>query len=228
MIAKFWAHFLKEAMIEATVKKKIQELIARAKAHPQTTNGLARDAGQRVACQVWITEALNVVELAVPRPSNAYRRKIEVLSKGAGIISSVNAIAQLLGALLSDSDAGLLGNFADQIRAETFDDFLDQAEAYLKSDRKVESGVIAGVVFEDAVRRVYRNQGHDDKDCKLEDLINTLARDGIISGQQSKQAKVAAHVRTKATHAQWDEFDLQGVTNTIQITRLLLREHLEG
>jgi hypothetical protein len=228
MIAKFRTRFLKETMIEAAVKKKIQELIARAKAHPQTTNGLARDAGQRVACQVWITEALNVIELAVPRPSNAYRRKIEVLSKATGIISSVNAIAQLLGALLSDSDAGLLGNFADQIRAETFDDFLDQAEAYLKSDRKVESGVIAGVVFEDTVRRIYRNQGHDDKDRKLEDLINTLARDGIISGQQSKQAKVAAHVRTKATHAQWDEFDLQGVTDTIQITRLLVREHLEG
>jgi hypothetical protein len=40
--------------------------------------------------------------------------------------------------------------------------------------------------------------------------------------------KVAAHVRTKATHAQWDEFNLEGVEATIQITKTFLREHLGG
>jgi hypothetical protein len=59
-------------------------------------------------------------------------------------------------------------------------------------------------------------------------LINLLAKENVISGQQSKQAKVASHVRTKATHALWDEFDREGVADTIKITRLLLQEHLGG
>jgi hypothetical protein len=87
---------------------------------------------------------------------------------------------------------------------------------------------IAGVVFEDTIRRVYRDKITDDMGCKLEDMINDLAKNAVITGQQSKQAKVAAHVRTKATHALWDEFDLGGVTDTIQLTKLFLREHLGG
>ena len=35
--------------------------------------------------------------------------------------------------------------------AEAFDDFLDHAEAYLHGGRKMEAGVIAGVVFEDTI-----------------------------------------------------------------------------
>ena len=60
--------------------------------------------------------------------------------------------------------------------------------------------MIAGVVFEDTIRRIYRNKiADDDKGKNLEDLISALAREGVITGQQSKQAKVAAHVRSKAT-----------------------------
>ena len=77
------------------------------------------------------------------------------------------------------------------------------------SSRKMEAGVIAGVVFEDTVRRIYRNKiADDDKGKELEELINALKRNGVITGQQSKQAKLAAHVRNKATHAQWDQFIL--------------------
>ena len=93
----------------------------------------------------------------------------------------------------------------------------------------MEAGVIAGVVFEDTIRRIYRDKiTDDDKGQKLEELINTLAKQNVITGQQSKQAKVAAHVRTKATHALWDEFDRAGVEATIQITKRFLREHLGG
>jgi polyhydroxyalkanoate synthesis regulator phasin len=88
--------------------------------------------------------------------------------------------------------------------------------------------VIAGVVFEDTIRRICRDSDLIDKGTQLEDLINDLVKKGKITSQQSKQAKVASHVRTKATHAQWDEFDLEGVSATIQITQRLLRDHLGG
>jgi hypothetical protein len=114
---------------------------------------------------------------------------------------------------------GLLTTLSNRVRAEIFDDFLDHAQLYLKDSRKQEAGVIAGVVFEDTIRRICRDKGIDDKDQKLEYLINALTKQGVITGLQSKQAKVGSHVRTKATHARWDEFDLQSVTQTIQITK---------
>jgi hypothetical protein len=166
----------------------------------------------------------------VPTANKAYRRQIEKIaeSAGAGHARCVGSIAEILRALLTDIDAGLLTTLANRVRAETFDDFLDHADLHLKEGRKQEAGVIAGVVFEDTVRRICRSNGIDDKGQQLEQLINALTKQDVITGLQSKQAKVASHVRTKATHAQWNEFDLEGVTDTIQITKRFLREHLDG
>jgi hypothetical protein len=136
-------------------------------------------------------------------------------------------MAEMLRALLPDIDAGLLGELSNKIRAETFDNFLDHAELYVGNGRKMESGVIAGVVFEDTIRRIHRDIA-DDKGMQLEDVINALAKQNVITGLQSKQAKVAAHVRTKATHAQWHEYELPDVESTIQTTRRFLSDHLGG
>jgi hypothetical protein len=129
---------------------------------------------------------------------------------------------------LPDIDAGLIANFGNKVRAETFDNFLDYADECRKRDEKPAAGVLAGVVFEDTIRRICRDKSISDNGQDLEKLINALARKMFITGQQSKQAKVAAHVRTKAIHALWDEYDLDGVAQTIQITRTLLQEHLGG
>ena len=190
---------------------------------------MARDTRHLSECQGWITEALNVIELAVPQPKNAYRRQIERIGESAGRYpQKVASMAEILRALLADIDVGLLGDLANKIRAEALDDFLDHAEQYLKHNRKNEAGVIAGVVFEDTVRRIYRDKVGDDAGLTLDPLINSLAAEGVITGQQGKQSKVAAHIRTKATHALWNEFDLEGVVDTIKLTKVLLREHLGG
>ena len=180
-------------------------------------------------CEGWITEALSIIELAIPIESNAYRRRIQGIEKGGRTSEyKMGSIAECLCALLPDFDAGLIANFANKVRAETFDDFLDHAETYYRTGEKRAAGVLAGVVFEDTIRRICRDQNILDKDQDLEQLINSLARKPVITGQQSNQAKVAAHVRTKATHARWDEYDLDGVADTIQVTRTFLREHLGG
>jgi hypothetical protein len=216
-------------MIEENIRRKIQDLINRSVPITSGGRGIAVDSQHLSACQAWLVQALNVVELAIPMPGNAYRRRVEkIAEQGGGLVQSVGSIAEIFRALLPDIDAGLLGHLGNKIRAETFDNFLDHAEHYRKEGRKEEAGVIAGVVFEDTIRRIFRDKIGDDKGQNLEDLINTLAKQEVITGQQSKQAKVASHVRTKATHALWDEFDLEGVKATIEITRLFLREHLGG
>jgi hypothetical protein len=216
-------------MIQDNIRRKIEELVTRATSivAQNPSSGIARDTKHLAQCQGWIAEALNVVQVAIPSPNNAYRVQIEK-NQGGGDLQRVATMAQILRALLPDIDAGLLGDLANKVRAETFDDFLDHAESYLQESRQMEAGVIAGVVFEDTVRRIYRDKVADDKDRDLEGLINALARQSVITGQQSKQSKVAAHVRTKATHAQWNEFDIEGVKSTIQITRVFLRDHLGG
>jgi hypothetical protein len=206
-------------MLDVAIRNKIEELVGRA----ATLDGFAQNEG-------WITEAVNVIELAIPIENHPYRRRIRGIEErqGYSAASKVMAIAECLRAFLPDIDARLIANFGNKVRAETFDDFLYHAEAYHREGEKQAAGVLSGVLFEDTIRRICRDKGVSDKGEDLEQLINGLARKAVITPQQSKQAKVAAHVRNKATHALWDEYDLDGVAATIQVTRAFLRDHLGG
>jgi hypothetical protein len=212
--------------LEEAIRRKIEDLMRRAGG----LGGAPRNSAQVAQSEGWITEALNVIEVAIPIENNAYRRRIRgiVEGGGGGATNKVSSIAECLRALLPDIAAGLIANFGNTVRAETFDDFLDHAETYRQEGERQAAGVLAGVVFEDTIRRICRDQNIPEKDEDLEKLINALTRQTVITGQQSKQAKVTAHVRAKATHAQWDEYDLHGVAETIQLTRTFLREHLGG
>ena len=149
-------------MIEDNIRQKIEDLIARSRTILISPPNMERSA----RCIAWTTEALNIVALAIPDTKNPYRVTIEN-SSGVDFARRVVTTAEILRALLPDIDAGLIGNLGNKIRAATFDDFLDHAEAYRKENRKMEAGVIAGVVFEDTVRRVYRDKIADDKGQSL-------------------------------------------------------------
>jgi hypothetical protein len=214
-------------VLEEAIRKKIEDLVSRSEALVPV-GGTLRDTHHAASCRGWITEALNIVERAVPIENNAYRRQVTKIAAAGLLLDKVASIGSMLRALLSDANADLIADFGNKIRAETFDDFLDHADEYRQQNEKQAAGVLAGVVFENTIRRICRDKNVPDKDKDLEQLINALARKTVITGQQSKQAKVAAHVRTKATHALWDEYNLDGVADTIPLTRTLLREHLGG
>jgi len=133
----------------------------------------------------------------------------------------------MLKLLLQDIDRGLLASIEDQTRASVFDDFLDHAKEYIRNNIKNEAGVIAGVVFENTLRTICRNSDIEEKDQKLDFLINQLVKLGILTQVKAKRARVAAHVRTKATHAQWDEFEMEDVNTTIRFTEELILKYLE-
>lgn len=91
----------------------------------------------------------------------------------------------------------------------------------------IEAGVISGVVFEDSLRRICRRNGIQEKGEKIDKLISDLVKADVLTQTKAKRARVAADVRTKATHAQWGEFDKNDVKTTIQITEELILNHLD-
>ena len=58
--------------------------------------------------------------------------------------------------LLEEIEGGLLTSIENHAIAVTFDDFLDHGAEYLKNGRKDEAAVVAGIVFEDTIRRICR------------------------------------------------------------------------
>ncbi len=218
--------------VEENVKERIATVIAMGQ---QLRRGNQHDQvhsqEQMQQCVAWLAPAQNVIEIACPNPDTAYRKRAEEIAKSKrGLIThtSVGEMTDLLSHLLVDIEGGLLSSVVDRVRAEAFDDFLDHSEAYYKEGRKNESGVIAGVVFEDTIRRICDKYKIPQKGAKLDDLISTLAKADVISQTKAKRARVGAHVRTKATHAQWDEFDLNDVKNAIDFCRELISDKLDS
>lgn len=218
-------------MLEERIKGRIRELIHEARPLTAVQPGGAVDEYSRGLCSAWMTSVQHVIHTLVESPAQPYRKKIDGLIAtdfGYRIHEGVDEIRAILLGLLRDMDAGLLGSITDQARAETFDNFLDHAEHYVHQKHKNEAGVITGVVFEDSLRRVCRKQGILEKDVKLDQLISLLTNNGTLTAVKAKRARVAAHVRTKASHAQWDEFDMNDVQEALTFTHDFIAANLDS
>ncbi|MGB7650131.1 MAG: hypothetical protein WBL62_02900 [Gallionella sp.] len=217
--------------IEEAVAKRLQDLIDEAESLRRgDENGQAFDDEQMHQCAGWLPSALNIVQILCPNESNAFRKRAEEIAarkSGWVINSDVGEFMSLLQNLVRDIDAGLLTSIADRARAETFDEFLDHGRAYLKEQKKQEARVICGVVFEDTVRRICRKYNIEEAGVQLDSLISALTKIEVLTGAKAKRARVASHVRTKATHAQWEEFDISDVSATIDITQELINVQLD-
>ena len=217
--------------IDEVIVARIRDLIARGHAlRCGNEHGQARSEEHVQHCRGWLAAATNIVQMLIHDPQAAYRRTSEHIANqhhGFVIHNAVGEVTIVLENLLEDAQSGLVSFVANSARAEIFDDFLDHAKSYMKDGKKNEAGVIAGVVFEDFVRQVCRTEGIADKGEKLDDLITALAKSNTLYGTKAKRARVAAHIRTKATHAQWDEFDENDVKTAIEITEELITNHVD-
>ncbi len=225
--------------IESAVVTRIKSLIEQGFAiSPAGKQGFALLYTEEHQIAGFCTSAMHSIEMIFGSTINAYTKQCVVIASKLHtahldpmMASSVKSecageMVSVLQSLLEDIEAGLISSLEDRISGATFDDFLDHAVEYHKQGRSKESGVIAGVVFEDSIRRIGKNSGV--VNSKVENIINALASDGVLNQTKVKRAKVGAHVRNKATHAEWEQFDLRDVQDTIDITRELISTHLDA
>lgn len=181
------------------------------------------------ACIAWLASAQNLADLVLGTSQNPYKTSIDKICSirhGVLINQSVGSVAAILESLLADIVKGLISSIENQTSAIVFDDFLDHARKFFKQGSVRESGVISSVVFEDTLRTISRNSGIKEKGKQLDTVIADLSKIGILSKIKAKRARVAADVRNKATHAQWDDFDMSDVKTTIEFTEELISGNL--
>jgi len=216
--------------LEERIENKFKELIAQGNQLKfGNEHGQVRSDDHAYSCKGWLASAQNLVHLVVSSPQNPYQSSVDnICSKERGycIQESVGEVNVILQSLLNDINNGLLASVENQTKALVFDDFLDHAKAYAKQEMKNQAGVIAGVVFEDTLRNICRNYEVEESGVKLDQLITELTKLDVITQIKAKRARVAAHVRTKATHAQWEEFELSDVKTTLEFTEELINANL--
>jgi hypothetical protein len=176
--------------------------------------------------EAWLVSARQAIELLSPDRFSPYRKRVDVICATylGQADNRVDNVCAILAALLADIDAGVSPKMVEVARGEVFVEFLDQASYYLKStkDRVSPAGVIAGVVFEDTIRRACASRGIPEAGVNLDRLITLLDLPVVTAAR----CRASAALRTKATHAQWGEFSKPDVEETIALTKQLIAELL--
>lgn len=170
--------------------------------------------------QAWIASSANLFRLVATPDTYFFQeatRIVEDKSLADGIpYKSVQKLIGLLQALLEEMKHGLMRKAEYIFVASTFDDFLDHAAGFHKNGKKVESAVLASVVFEDSIRRFASKMQIEQAGRALEILIDDLVKAGAITPVKGKRWKSYAGVRNSALHAQWDAIDLSDIGSMIK------------
>ena len=149
--------------------------------------------------------------------------------------SSYNShFSQMLGvvtAIKHDIDNGLLVNFKTLIQADIFADFLEMGEYLLNGGYKDASAVIIGSVLEDGLRKlaeknkisITNDQG---KALTIEPLNNELAKKEVYSKLIQKQITSWAHIRNKAAHGEYVEYNKDQVQMMLYFVQKFTSDYL--
>lgn len=211
--------------VSERIRDKTEKLLTEA---PQLYMRAPAFEGMYSRREAWVASACQIVELLSPNLTSPYRNQVRsTLISAIGIADNrVDNIAAILRQLVADVDDGLLDPIESKARGVVFGDFLDHAAHYLRGGNHAPAGVIAGVVFEDTVRRICERDKIPQRDVNLDYLISELRKADVLTDVAAARARSAAMVRTKATHAQWDEFTATDVQSTLDFTRELVRDLL--
>jgi hypothetical protein len=126
---------------------------------------------------------------------------------------------QMLGiarAIKHEIDSDLLVDFRLLVQADIFADFLEMGEYLLNEGYKDAAAVIIGSVLEDHLRTLSKRAGLETtgdggKPMTIDPLNSQLAKAGCYSKLVQKQITTWAHIRNKAAHGEYGEYNLEQV-----------------
>jgi len=178
----------------------------------------------------WFDSVFNLFRL-ITTPDMHYHEQVVEVSKDGDLKHGAPywAVQKLCGNLTSiieEIDLGLLKKAEYIFVATAFDDFLDHAEYFHKSGKKIESSVLASIVFEDTLRKISGKFNASEKGDSIETIIDNLTKANAWTSVKAKRIKAYAAVRNKALHANWDDFEHRDVGELIKGVRELLEHDL--
>jgi len=151
--------------------------------------------------------------------------------------SSGRQLAGIIQGIRSDMEAGLLRRFEVAVQDAVVADYLSMAEDLFSGEqgsmRHVPAAVLAGVVLEDALRRLCeRHQPpisvvHDNgKFKKMAVLIDNLKKAGAYNELKAKQLRAWTDIRNAAAHGQFDDFSPADVEAMLSGLTTFLADYL--
>jgi hypothetical protein len=145
-----------------------------------------------------------------------------------GHISQVQGIALTVK---HDVDNDLIGSIKGLLQAEIFANFLEIGEHLLSEGYKDAAAVTIGAVLEDGLRELCKKNNititkPNGSPLTIEPLNAELAKNEVYSKLTQKQITSWAHIRNKAAHGQYNEYDKSQVEMMLLFVQGFAEKHL--
>ncbi|MFA5923828.1 MAG: hypothetical protein WC856_21465 [Methylococcaceae bacterium] len=188
------------------------------------SNALRADRGlegsELASVTSWVTRLGQLIRKLYGKESQQFENYSQALATQNfyNIHSNWNEqVSQMLGVAMSvqhDFENGLLRNIRTLLQADIFADFLEMGEYLLKEKYKDAAAVIIGAVLEDSLRKLCEKNGiattkENGSPLTIDPLNNSLAKANVYSKLVQKQIITWTHIRNKAAHGEYDEYDMK-------------------
>jgi hypothetical protein len=217
----------KTSLIDA----RFQDLLVRgdqvlATRRPPAQNVIGDDRVDLQGSQEWTTSASQFLESIFGRESEYYER-LQKSWKYAGYYSDMVRALGVFKAAWNDYSKGYLTDLKTLVRAEVFDDILEQAEQLFEQGYHQPAAVLAGCVLEDTLRKMCDLKSISlPPKPKLDTMNAELAKNGVYNTLVQKRVTMLADVRNKAAHGQLSEFSVSDVNDMLRQVREFVTNYL--
>jgi len=176
----------------------------------------------------WAASALNLIQGVFGKGSPHYVRLEAEMSRIRNNYVSEEQLDACRGIFLgakSDVDGGYLFDLQTSFLGEIFGDFVSAAKAALGEGQHTVAVVLACAALEDALKRYAISKGLSVEDKTMEDVVNALKSEGLVSGAQKTLLAAMPKIRNQAMHADWAKLTPQDAGSVIGFVEQFLLSH---
>ncbi len=217
------------AIIQDQVKLRFEQLAEQAKNIPLYKGSYSNYADQQ-PFYAWVSSALNLMQGVLGKDSPHYERlHYEVAQISDNLIKEehLNSCRGVFLGAKSDVDGGYLFNLQLSFSGEIFGDFVSAAKSALDKGNHTVAAVLACAALEDALKRYATSKGLDVDDKTMDEVVNALKSEGLVSGAQKSLLAAMPKVRNHAMHAEWEKLTPQDAGSVIGFVEQFLLSHFD-
>ena len=183
---------------------------------------------ERIIWKQWAASALNLIGISFGKDSTLFSEMGKAIASEemGGIPWACGAAIGVFTAARDDYNLGFATALDQRISGEIFGDLLNSANAALQEGYKDSAAVLAAAAFEDSLKKIGILRGLEVGGRELQDLVNLLKAQQILTGASGKIAGNFVKTRNAAMHAEWNKITPEEVGGLIGFVQQMIVQHL--
>lgn len=181
----------------------------------------------KVVAEAWLTKTENIIRSTFGEDSAHHQRLVHRAKDGVEHDYEVYPIVGVIEAALDDLVNGFLTSQEFLIAGEVFDNVLDQAKHLASADYKDPAAILARVVLEDALKRLARESGINDR-TKAAQINDELWKAGRFSKPQWRRLQSWLDLGNAAAHGEFDSYSRDDVVRLLDDLKSFLASEFRG